>query len=180
MTSIHQLLNQENLHERESAVERIQSRWSSSSRVIADRPPSQPLSRRQMSRRPSRSSVNESCHNDPGLGTESAVGRLQRGHSQWTSGSGVVTDSPPLQPLSRRESAVGKLQQSGSRWSSGPQAIVLPNRVSALKHSASAMNHDIFETATRALCILNLSRRHLSHMASGTGTELYCTVSPSA
>jgi hypothetical protein len=166
MTSIQQLFNQEHVHERESAVEWLQSRWSSSSRVIADRPPLQPLSRRQMSRRPSSSLVNESCHKEGNSRRGSAVGRLQRGHSKWTSGSGVITDSPPLQPLSRRESAVGKLQQSGSRWSSGSQAafdtvssqaivrhqiILLPNRVSALKHSATVMkHHDIFESVAKA------------------------------
>jgi hypothetical protein len=98
MTSLHQRLNQENVHERESAVERLQSRWSSSSRVIVDRPPSHPPTRRQMNRRPSSGSVKESHHKDPDTGNS----RLRRSNSKWASGSGVITDSPPLQPLSRR------------------------------------------------------------------------------
>jgi hypothetical protein len=121
MTSLHQFLNQENMRERESAVERLHSRWSSSFRIIVDRPPSQPISRRQMSGEPSSCSVKESHQKDPGRGG-SAARRLQRSNSKWTSGSGVFTDSPPLQPLSRRGSADRRLQQSDSRWCSGSQA----------------------------------------------------------
>jgi hypothetical protein len=106
MTSLHQRLNQENVHARESAVEGLHSRWSSSSssQVTVDKLPSQPLSPRQQRQR------------------GSACGRLQRSDSKWTTGSGVIADSSPLQPLSRRRSAVGRLEQSGSRWSSGSQA----------------------------------------------------------
>jgi hypothetical protein len=174
MTSPHQEhLNQENVHARESVVERLQSRWSSSSRVIVDTPPSQPPSLEQMSGSPSSGSEKESHHEDPGAGgfqRGSAFERPQRSNSKWTSGSEVITDSPPLQPLSRRGgSPVGILQQSGSRWSSGSQAACdtassQALSVSALKHSAAMKNHDddIFETKIRARCILNLSRTHLS------------------
>jgi hypothetical protein len=184
MTCLHQRINQENLRERgEGVVEMLHSRWSSSSRVIADRPPSQPLSRRQVSEVPSSSSVKES-HEDPCVGDahrrESAVEQLQPSDSKWTSGSRVIADRPPLQPLSRRGSAVGKLQQSDSRWSSGCRAItfdtsssqalarhlmlVEPSSVSALRHCSVEMkkNHDTFETKIRALCILNLSGKSQS------------------
>jgi hypothetical protein len=103
MTSLHQQISQEYVHEQECAVEELHSRWSSSSssRVIVDRLPSQPVSRHQSRR-------------------GSASGRLQRRNSKRT--SGVIADSPPLQPLSRRRSAVGRLELSGSRWSSGSEA----------------------------------------------------------
>jgi hypothetical protein len=42
-------VNQDNSYGQESAAGRLHSRWSSSSRVIIDRPPSHPLSCRQMS-----------------------------------------------------------------------------------------------------------------------------------
>ena len=192
MTSVHQRLDQENVHERESAVERLQSRWSSSSRLIIDRPPSQPLSRRQMSGGPRSDSVKES-HKDPGVGDAhrrgNAFERPQQSDLKWTSGSGVITDRPPLQPLSRRGSAVGRLQQSDSRWSSGSRAtfdaassqalarhrmIVGPSRASALKHSVEMKNHDIIETTARALYILNLLGKPQSLAASVTGTGLQC------
>jgi hypothetical protein len=134
MTSLHQRINQEHVHEQERAVEELHSRWSSSSssgsQVIVDRLPSQPLSRHQSRR-------------------GSASGRIQRSNSKRPSSSGVIADSPLLQPLSRRRSAVGRLELSGSRWSSGSQAasntassqalvrteiIVRPNSVSALMH----------------------------------------------
>jgi hypothetical protein len=196
MTSllVHQPLNQEHENEQESAVEMLQSRWSPSSRTFVDRPPSQPLSRR-----PSSSSVTESCHQDPDTGNSRqgiADERLQRVNSKWTSSSVVTTDRPPLQPLSRRRSTTGKgLQQRGSRWSSGSQAtcatalpkvlaqhrmIAQPISVSALKHSDTMENHDVFESTIRTLCILNQSRIHLSLTASGSGTVLCCTTSPSA
>lgn len=94
MTSLRQHLNQVNMHERERAVERLQSRWGSSSRVIVDRPPSQPLSRLEVSANPRISSVKESLHRkdlDTGNSRhKSAVGRFQRMISKWTSGC----DSP--------------------------------------------------------------------------------------
>jgi hypothetical protein len=98
MTSLHQRLNQDNVHEQECAVERLQSRWSSNCRVIVDRPPSHPPARQQMGGRLSSGSVKESHHEEPD------TGNAQRGRSdpKWDSGSGVITDSPPLQPLSRR------------------------------------------------------------------------------
>jgi hypothetical protein len=136
MTSIHQR-PQENVHERETAVERLQSRWSSSSSVVVDRRPLQPLSRQQLSR------------------------RLQQSNSKWTSGSGVMSDSPPLKPPSRRGSIVEGLQESGSRWSSGSQSsfdaaspkvfdqhrmIVQPSNVSSHKYSATMKSHDGFKS----------------------------------
>jgi hypothetical protein len=186
--SLHQRLIQKNVHERESVVERLPSRWSSCSLIIVDRPPSQPLSRRQMSGRPSSGSVKESHHKDPGTGNsrrESAAGRLQR-NSKWTSGSGVITDSPPLQPPSRRGSGGEKLQQGGSKWRPGSltafdkalsqalvrhRMIVRPRSVSPPKHSAAMNNHDIFESTSRTPFIMNLSRIHLSHAANGTGLQ---------
>jgi hypothetical protein len=161
---------QENVYLRESAVERLQSRWSSSSRAIVDTPPSQPLNLQRLSGSPSSGSVKESHQKDPGAGDfrqRSAFGRPQGSNSKWTSDSGAITDSPPLQPL------------SGSRWNSGSQAafdmassqalvrhrmIVRPSSVSALNHSAAMKNHDndIFETTIRTRCILNLSRMHLA------------------
>jgi hypothetical protein len=98
MASLHQRPNQENVHERESACERHQSRWSTNTRVIVDGPPSQPLSRQQSSR-----SVKESHHKDPGTGIArhvSATGRLQGSNPKWSSSSGVIIDTPPSQPLS--------------------------------------------------------------------------------
>jgi hypothetical protein len=97
MTGLHQRLNQENGHEREGAVERLQSRWSSSSQVIVDKPPSHLPTRRQMGGIPSSGSVKEYRHTDAGTGNS----RRGQSNSKWDSGSGV-TDSSPLQPLSRR------------------------------------------------------------------------------
>jgi hypothetical protein len=98
MTSLHQRLNQENVHERESAVEKLQSRWSSSCRAIVDKPPSHPPTRRQMGGRPSNGSVKESHHKDADTGSY----RRGRSNSKWDCGSGVIADSPPLLPLSHR------------------------------------------------------------------------------
>jgi hypothetical protein len=202
MTSLHQRINQENVRERESevAVEGLHSRWSSSCRGVVDTPPSQPLSRRQMSGGPSSGSVIES-HKDPGVCDAhrrgSVVERLQPSDLKWTSGSGVTADRPPLQPLSRRGSTVRKLhQQIDSRWSSGSRAatfdtassqvlarrrkLVEPSNVSALKLSvAMVKNHDIFETTNRAFCILNLSGKSQSVAVRGTGQQ-HCVLARSA
>jgi hypothetical protein len=166
MTSLHQCPNQENVHAQEGAVER----------VIVDRPPTQPLSRRSMSGGPCSDSVKES-HKDPGVGDarrrENTFERLQQqSDSKWTSGSGVITDRPPSQPLSRRQMsgepyAVERLQQSDSRWSSGSRAtfdtasssqalahhrmLVGPSSLSALEHSVETKNQDIFETTITTL-----------------------------
>jgi hypothetical protein len=106
MTSLHRRHNQENVHEREGAVERLESRWSSSSRVVVDRPPSHPPTRRQMGGRSRSGSEKESHDKDPdttgGVRRGSAGGRLERGNPKWDSSSGIITDSPPLQPLSCR------------------------------------------------------------------------------
>jgi hypothetical protein len=99
MTSLHQRLNQENVHARESAVEGLHSRWSSSTQVVVDRLPSQPLSPRRQRQR---------------------GGRLQGSDSKWTSGSGVITDSPPMKPRCRRENAVEGIH---SRWRSSTQVV---------------------------------------------------------
>jgi hypothetical protein len=74
--------------------------------VLVDRQPSQPPSRRQtMSwERKGNGSVEESTKEDLGTGNS----RLQRSNAKWTSGSGVITDSPPLQPL--REPSVEWLE----------------------------------------------------------------------
>jgi hypothetical protein len=110
MTSLHQRLNQENVHEREGAVEALQSRWSSTSvRAIVDKPPSHPPTRRQMGGKSSSGSLKESHHQVPDTGDPrrgSPGGRFQWSNSKWDSSTGDITDSPPLQPLScrRRES----------------------------------------------------------------------------
>jgi hypothetical protein len=166
------------VHERESAVQGIHSRWSSrSSQVIVDRLPSQPL-----------------YHHQSRQGN--AAGRLQRSDSMWSSGSGVITDSPPSQPLSchqsQRACAVGRLQQNNSMWSSGSgvisdsppsqplcrhqsrrgsaagsfvgchhrqSTIAIPQTPSkhcwkAHMRSATIKNqHDMFETTIRIICI---------------------------
>jgi hypothetical protein len=112
MTSLHQY--------RESAVEKLHSRWSSSSRVVGDRPPSQPLSCRPIVGGPSSDSVKEIHYKDQGVGDALRRGNTfrmlqQQSDSKWTIGSGVIIDRPPLQPLSCRGSAVGRLQESDSR-----------------------------------------------------------------
>jgi hypothetical protein len=126
MMNQRQRLNQEHVHERESAVERLQSRWSSSSLVIVDIPPSQPLNRRQTSGRPSSDSVKESRHKDPGTGDPrrgSAVGRLQRRRSKRTFGYGVIAKSPLLQPLSSvAEEEPSEFSSRVARLSSGSPA----------------------------------------------------------
>jgi hypothetical protein len=101
MTSLHQRLNQENVHEREGAVEALQSRWSSGCRAIVDKPPSHPPTRRQLGGRPSSGSLKESHDKDADTGSSRrgrAVGRCQRSNSKWDSSSADITDSPPLQP----------------------------------------------------------------------------------
>jgi hypothetical protein len=125
--------NQGNVHDADTAVESLHSRWNSSVRVIVDRPPSQPPSHRQMSGGQSSDSVKER-HKYPGVGDAHRQGnafeRLQRqSDSKWTSDSGVITDKPPLKPLRRL----------------GPSSVL------ALEHSLEMKNHDIFETTNTAL-----------------------------
>jgi hypothetical protein len=119
MTSLHQCLNHQHVYDaREIAVEKLQSRWSSSPRVIVDTPPSQPLSRQQTSGNPSTGSVKESHNTDPCTGNDrrqSPFGRLQRNNSKWTSSYGVIADSPPLQPCSHRGSAAARRRQLSAR-----------------------------------------------------------------
>jgi hypothetical protein len=98
MTSLHQRPNQENVHEREGAVEALQSRWSSSCRAIVDKPPSHPPTRQQMGGRSRSGPVEESRHKDADTGSY----RRGRSNPKWDCGSGVIADSPPLQPLSHR------------------------------------------------------------------------------
>ena len=101
--------------------------------------------------------------------------RAQEGAvSRWSSNKNTrsIVDRPPSQPPSRPMRDVGSLQESTSRWSSGSQAafdaaspkvvarhrmIEQPSSVSAVKHTATMKNHDVFETAIRT---------------SGTGTRL--------
>jgi hypothetical protein len=91
----------------------------SNTRFIVDRPPSQPLSR-QRSGIPSVGIVKESHNKDPGTKPKrrgSAAGRLQRNNSKWTPGVEVVTDSPPLQPLSE---GFNRVVQDGARFLKPP------------------------------------------------------------
>jgi hypothetical protein len=184
MTSLHQCLNQE------STVESLYSRWGSSSRVVGDRPPSQPLSRRQMYGGPSSGCSGKQSHKDPEMGSAhrrgNAFERLQQQSvSKWTSGSGVITDRPPSQPLSRRGSSVQRIQQSDSRWSSGSQPrfdmalsqalsdhrmLVGPSSGSALEHSVEMKNHDLFEITIKTLFASTLMAR----APNVTGTGLQC------
>ncbi len=131
MYSLHQLLDQENVLARESAVERLQSRWNSSSRVIVDKPPSQPLSRKQTNGSSSNGSLKESHHKGPFA------------NSKWTSGSGVVADSPPLQPLSRRGSSVRRLSRYLIRHGIDPGVRSPSNdRATKVCFSSLALNCD--------------------------------------
>jgi hypothetical protein len=194
MHPLHQQINEDNVHEVEGAAVRLQSRWISSSRVITDKPPSQPLSpRRLMSRRPRSGSVEESQHKDPGTVDSqggSLHGRLQRSNSKWASGSGVIIDSPPLQPLSHRGASIESLALGGSRWNSGsqadfhtasPQALschrTQPNRYLDLEHSVPMKKHDSFGSTFSSF---NLSQGHLSQASSGAESALRCTTSRSA
>jgi hypothetical protein len=167
MTSVHQLLNQEIMKERERAVERaewLHSRWNSNVRVTVDEPPSQPRSRRQMSGGSSSDSVKESCKY-PGVDVAHRRGNASKrpqleSNAKWTCGYGVITDTPPLQPLSRRVGAVERVQRSNSRWSSGSRAtfdttmslalarhqmLFGASSVPTLEHSVETKNQDIFE-----------------------------------
>jgi hypothetical protein len=164
MNSLRQNINEEPVNEQESAVEGIHSRWSSSSQVIVDRLPSQPLSRHQSQQGSATKSL-QGSNSKWTSGSEvivdrlpsqplsrhqsrrgSASGRLQRSVSKQTSGSGVIIDSSTLQSLSRRRSAVGRLELCGSRWSSGSQASdarsPLKNRVTKQCHGIQKLNYD--------------------------------------
>jgi hypothetical protein len=138
MTSLCQRLSQENAHERESAVkQRLHSRWSSSSRVTVDRPPSQPLSRRQrISGGPNSGGSVKESHKDPGVGDAHRRGnaskRLHQNHSRWASGSEVINDRPPFPPPRCRGTAVGRLQKSDSTCSSGSRATFDATSLQAL------------------------------------------------
>jgi hypothetical protein len=114
MTSLHQRLNQENEYEQESAVEMLHSRWSSSSQTFVDKPPSQPLSLRQISERPSNSPVKESYQTDPDTGNSrrgNATGKLRRLNSKLTSSSG----SPPTDHHCNHSVAEEALSEGSSR-----------------------------------------------------------------
>jgi hypothetical protein len=105
--------------------QRFHLRWSSSSRIIVDKPPSRPLSRQMSGGTSSGVSVKES-RKDPGAGVahrrQNASKRLHQKRSRWASGSGVINDRPPFQSPNYRGSAVERLHQSDSRWSSGCRA----------------------------------------------------------
>jgi hypothetical protein len=139
---LHKYLN------KESAVERLHWERSTSIRAISGRTPSQPCSRHQMNGSLSSVSVKKS-QMDLAAGEahqrgSKAFERLQQSDFKWNSGSGALTDRPPLHPLShngksgsscastkdyhkdqhleelRRECTIRRLQQSNdSRWSSG-------------------------------------------------------------
>jgi hypothetical protein len=107
---LHNHLNQENSHERESAPgARLYSRWSSSARVIVDRSPSQPLSCCQMSIRSGNVSVKESHDEDRSGQSDSkslsrlssTVGRPQDSDSRWSSSYRAAFDMAPSEPLAR-------------------------------------------------------------------------------
>jgi hypothetical protein len=136
---LHKCINKEKAHGRESAVgKQLDSRQNLITRVISDRPPSQPRRRCRMSVEPSSVSVKES-HKDPGAGEAHHLGRfaLKRlSDSKWSSGSGALTDRPPLQPFihhgiseASRASTKGyqedpileepRPESNDSRWSSG-------------------------------------------------------------
>jgi hypothetical protein len=90
---VHKHINQE------SAVGRLHSGG------VSDRPPSQPRSQHQMSGGPSNVSGKES-HKDPAAGEaheqgSSAFEEAQKSDSKWNSGSGPLTDTPPLHPHNR-------------------------------------------------------------------------------
>jgi hypothetical protein len=94
---LHRHLNQENSHEQETvpAVTRLHSRWSSSSRDVVDKPPSQPLSCRRMSRgRPSTSRAGTTTVRPPLLRGK-AFRRLLHGACRWTSSSRSALDRVP-------------------------------------------------------------------------------------
>jgi hypothetical protein len=106
---LHQHLNKENTHGRESAVERLHWGRSSSTRAIfgTPPPPMQPRSPRKMRQGLRSVSVKEEYKNS-GAGEAHQRGSrvfegLQQGDSKWNSGSGGLTDHPPLQPVSRHE-----------------------------------------------------------------------------
>jgi hypothetical protein len=162
------LLNKENTHGRESAPGRLHSRQNAMNRVMSDRPPSQPRRRHEMSGGPSSIAVKENLK-DPGADGaheqgNSAFERLQQSDSKWSSGSGALTDRPPLQPFCRhgisgancastkeshedpsleeprRGTFIRRHQQSdASRWSSGYRATfdIAPSRAFAHRQAVS-------------------------------------------
>jgi hypothetical protein len=123
MTSLQQSPNVKHVHDRESAGEKLKSRWSSNPPRVVDRPPSQPPRRRQVSKNPCSGSVGESHHKELGTSNNprrvSALGRLQRSNSSCGS---PVKESHYMDPgtsgNSRRGSAFGRLQWSNSNWTS--------------------------------------------------------------
>jgi hypothetical protein len=141
----HRHLNPKNSHGRGSApATRLHSRWNSSSRAIVDKPPSQPLSCRQLSRGTSSTvSVKESQHHKDPNTTE--VRRLQHSDSMWTSGgAGITNERPPLRrgkafrglwasggagttnqrPPLRRRRAFKRFHHGACRWSSSSRAAL--------------------------------------------------------
>jgi hypothetical protein len=146
--SLPKCINEVKAHGRESAVGKPDSRQNSSTRAISDIPPSQPRRRRRISGEPIHVAAKER-YKDADAGEahqrgSSALKRLQQTDSKWNSGSGALTDRPPLRPFIRHgiivascastkeyhkdplleelraESSIKRLQQSdASRWSSG-------------------------------------------------------------
>jgi hypothetical protein len=118
MTSLQQSPNVKHVLHRESAGDKLKSRWSSNPRVV-DRPPSQPPRRRQVSKTPCSGSGEESHLKDPGTSGNSrrgsAIGILQRSNSSSGSPS-KESHSKDLGTSSdhQRASLVGRLQRSFS------------------------------------------------------------------
>jgi hypothetical protein len=142
-------INEEKARGQESAVGKLHSRHDSSTRVISDIPPSQPRRRRRIGVETRRHVSLKESYKEAGAGEAHQRGsraqkRLEQTDSKWNSGSGALTDRPPLQPFIRHgireascastkeyhkdplleelrpESSIKRLQQSDdSRWSSG-------------------------------------------------------------
>jgi hypothetical protein len=127
---LHKCHNEEKAHGRESAVGKPHLRYNSSTQVIFDRPPSQPRRCHRIRGEPRHISVKES-YKDLGAGEAHQRGSSalkRQSDSKWNSGSGALTDRPPLQPFIRHgisEASCASTKEyhtdpsDDSRWSSG-------------------------------------------------------------
>jgi hypothetical protein len=155
-------LHREYSRERKHApAEKLHSRWSSSARVMVDKPPSQPLSyRRQMlvgggsGRRVSPVKKGGEIRKRP---------RLQRSDSMWTSGgAGTTKDRPPLQPFRAGSTRTigARLQRSGSsRWSSSSRAAADTPPSNALARRDPVI---VEESSSVSAALLQQPKRHHS------------------
>jgi hypothetical protein len=148
----------EAVNQRESAVkQRLHLRWSSSSRVIVDRPPSRPLTR-QLSGGPSNGGSVKESRKDPGVGDAHRRGnaskRVHQNHSRWASGSGVINDRPPFQSPGCRGSAVDRLHQTDSRWSSGCRGATFDATLSEALARLIQKNHESIDLGEEAMAQL--------------------------